>query len=91
MGLTRHSERRMQQRSIPPFVLDLLDRFGSSMRCGRAERLFFDKTARRRLKTHLGGARGLRALEGWLDVYAVVGDNGQVVTVAHRQDRFRRP
>jgi hypothetical protein len=71
-------------------MLDLLQRFGSSMRCGQAERLFFDKAARRRLKAHLGGARGLRAVEAWLGVYAVLADNGRIVTAAHRSGRFRR-
>jgi hypothetical protein len=28
--------------------------------------------------------------ERWLNVYAVVGDNGFVVTAAHKRERFRR-
>ena len=89
--LTVHARERLQQRAIPPFIVDLLQRFGSSMRCGGAERLFFDKAARRRLKDYLGGTRGLRAIETWLGVYMVLGDNGLVVTVAHQEGRFRRP
>jgi hypothetical protein len=90
-GLTKHAMQRLQQRGIPQMVIELLERFGSSMRCGGAERVFFDKPARRRLQAHLGGARGLRAIEAWLRVYIVIGDNGQVITVAHQQDRFVRP
>jgi hypothetical protein len=89
-GMTSHAQRRLQQRGIPPFVLHLLERFGSIMRCGGAERLFFDKAAMNRLRQELGGERGLRTIERWLGVYAVIGDNGQFVTVAHKHRRFRR-
>jgi hypothetical protein len=89
--LTSHARERLQQRAIPPFMIDLLHRFGSSMRCHGADRLFFDKAAIRRLKSHFGGARGLRAFEAWLSVYVVVGDNGRVVTIGHQDRRFRRP
>jgi len=41
--LTLHARRRMHGRMIPPIVLDLLYRFGSSMRCCGADRMFFDK------------------------------------------------
>jgi hypothetical protein len=90
-ALTRHSQERLQQRAIPPLMVDFLHAFGASLRCGGAEYLFFDKTGRRRLQAHLGGARGLRAVEPWLNVYAVVGDNGRIVTVAHRHGRLKRP
>lgn len=89
LALTHHSRERLQQRAIPSFVLDLLFAFGSSMRCKGAERLFFDKPARRRLMEFFG--RNLKAIERWLGVYAVVGDNGRLVTVAHQQGRYLRP
>jgi hypothetical protein len=88
--LSRHAQERAQQRAIPLMVVDLLERFGSSMRCGGADRLFFDKRATRRLKQHMGD-RGLKPVERWLRVYAVVGDDARVVTVAHQSRRFRRP
>lgn len=87
--LTQHSHDRLQQRAIPYFIIDLLYEFGSSMRCKGAERLFFDKSARRRLKEIFG--RNLKTIERWLGVYAVVGDNGRLVTVAHQQGRYLRP
>jgi hypothetical protein len=86
---TRHAQARIQQRGIPPLVIELLERFGSSMRCKDAERLFFDNSARRRLTAHLGGHRGLSVIDRWLDVYAIVADNGTVVTVAHKTKRFK--
>ena len=46
--------------------------------------LIFDKAAKRRLTHHLGGKRGLRLIEPWMSVYAVIGDNGKIITVGHR-------
>jgi hypothetical protein len=85
-----HARRRLQQRAIPPMMIDLLLDFGATQRCGGAEHVFFDKAGRRRLQAHLGGARGLKAIESWLNVYAIVGDNGRIVTVAHRRGRLQR-
>lgn len=91
MSLTRHAEARLRQRAIPPFVVDLLECCGSTIRCGGADRLFFDKAAKKRLERHLGGARSLRVVEKWLGVYAVISDNGSVVTAGHRSKRINRP
>jgi hypothetical protein len=90
MSQTFHAETRLQQRAIPPFMVELLERFGSEMRCGGADRLFFDKVAIKRLQRHMGGRRSLRHIEPWLNVYIVVGDNGRLVTAAHRTKRFNR-
>jgi hypothetical protein len=90
MTVTRHAAARLQQRAIPPFMVELLERFGSAMRCDGAERLFFDKAARKRLEHHMGGRRSLRRVEPWLNVYLVIGDNGRLVTAAHRTRRLNR-
>jgi hypothetical protein len=42
------------------------------------------------IKQHLGGERGLRMIERWLGVYAVVSDDGHIVTVAHQSRRIWR-
>lgn len=88
--MTIHAQERLQQRAIPPFVIELLEACGSTERCGRAERLIFDKAARRRLVRHLGGERGLRMVEPWLHVYVILADDGHLVTAAHRRRRHRR-
>ncbi len=90
MSITHHAAERLQQRAIPPFMVELLERFGSAMRCGKAEKLFFDKAARKRLERHLGGPRSLRHVERWLNLYLVIGDNGNLVTVAYRSQRLNR-
>lgn len=87
---TRHARERLQQRAIPPLVVELLEQFGSAARCGAAERLTFDKAARRRVARHLGGERSLRMIEPWLHVYAVVSDSGRLITVAHGDRRLQR-
>jgi len=48
MSLTHHAAVRLQQRAIPPYVIEFLERFGTGARCGGADRLFFDKAARKR-------------------------------------------
>lgn len=91
MSHTSHAEERLQQRAIPPFMVELLERFGSEMRCSGADRLFFDKAAVKRLQRHIGDRRSLRHVERWLNVYIVIGDNGRLVTAARQTRRFNRP
>ena len=90
LDFTDHSQARLQQRAIPPMVVELLMEFGSPSRCGGAERLMFDKAAVKKLRHHLGGPRGLKVVERWLTVYAIVGDNGRLVTAAHKRSHFHR-
>lgn len=87
---THHARMRCQQRGVPPLVVEFLHRFGSSSRCGGAERLFFDKSAKQRLKAYLGGDRSMRCIDRWLNVYVVVGDDGYLRTVGRKTKRFRR-
>lgn len=86
----KHARIRMQQRAIPSFVVDLLQTCGTPFRSHGAEQIVFDKQARRRLRHYLGGDRGLRALEPWLDVYIVLADDGEIITAARRRSRMRR-
>lgn len=88
---SHHAEVRLQQRAIPAFMVDLLECFGSEMRCGGAHKVFFDKAAIKRLERHLGSSRSLRHVERWLNSYIVIGDNGRVVTAGRRTRRLRRP
>ena len=91
LALTLHAERRMQQRGIPPLIVELLEQYGAPARCpGGAERLTFDKPARARLRRSLG-ARGVAIVDRWLGIYTVVSDDtGEVITAAHRRHRFKR-
>lgn len=89
MNLSHHASIRIQQRAIPSFVLDMLETCGSYHRCGGAEKLIFDKAARKRLQQYLGGKRGMRLFAPYLKVYAVFADDGTVVTAAHKRSRHR--
>ena len=89
-SLSRHAADRLQQRGIPPIVIDLLERFGASERSNGAEKIFFDKKAKKNLQHHFGGAGSLRVLEPWLDAYAVIADDGVVITAGRRRKRIVR-
>ncbi len=88
--MTIHAPDRLQQRAIPPLIIELLEQFGSPIRIYGAERLIFDKAARIRLIRHLGGPRGLRMVEPRLNVYAVVADDRFLVTASQQRRHHRR-
>lgn len=86
---TRHASVRRQERGIPPFVVNLLLEQGACTRHDGADVFYLDKEARRRVRRTLGD-RIHAALEGYLDAYIVIGDDGRVVTAAWRTRRLRR-
>lgn len=89
MKLTQHARTRSQQRAIPPILVDLLLRFGTHQPAGsNATKVFFDKRSRKQIHAYAGQLAGL--LEEHLHVYAVINDDDQVITVAHRKERIRR-
>ncbi len=89
MNMSKHASVRSQQRGIPPMLVDLLFEFGASEKAhDGASKLYFDKSASRRLQAYAGPLSSL--LEQHLDVYVVVADDATVITVAHRLDRIRR-
>lgn len=89
-AVSHHAQARMQQRGVPPILLDLLDAYGATQydHHGAAVR-YFDKAARRRLRLSEGDAL-YRALETKLNVYAVVARDGCLVTVGRRDHRINR-
>lgn len=89
-ALTGHARSRSQQRSVPPFVAGLLLDYGATMRHEGADVVYVDKSARRRLRAVLGD-RGFAIVEPWLNVFAVVAENGSLITVGRRKGRLKRP
>lgn len=89
-AMTSHAEERLHERKIPPFIVDLLQQFGTTFRSFGADRIIFDKAAIVRLERHFGGHQGLRVIEPWLTAYAVIGDDGTIITLAYRTQRIRR-
>jgi hypothetical protein len=90
LAFTDHAQARLKQRGVPPFVVELLDRFGTVRRSHGADKVFFDKQSEKALRRYFGGYRGLRMIEPFLDVYAVFSENGAVITVGHLQKRIGR-
>jgi hypothetical protein len=89
LAFTEHARVRQQQRAIPPLMVDLLHRFGSQEPAGNGTtKLFFDKSARRRVMAFAGPLSA--AIEEHLDIYAVVSASDCVITAAHRTERIRR-
>ena len=89
--MTTHAQSRLQQRGIAPEILPLLFEFGSSMHDHRgAEVLYLTGYGRTRMRKAAGSAK-FKQLESSLDTYAVIGSDGQVITVGHRTRRIHRP
>ena len=86
---TQHANVRLQQRGVPPLVLDLLLQFGCHEPAGNGTRkVFFDKQGRHKVCAYAGALAPL--LNDHLDFYAVVTSDDQVITVGHRLERIRR-
>ena len=83
--LTSHARARMQQRGIPPAVLQLLLDYGREAHDHRGCLIVrFDKRSRQRVLRELGPER-FRRVERHLDAYAVIAADDAVMTVGHRR------
>ena len=89
--LTTHARVRMQQRGIPTAAVEVLLDYGREAHDHHGCRIVrFDKRSRRLAARELG-ERSFRAVERYLDTYAVVGPDDAVVTVAYRNRRLVQP
>jgi len=69
-------------------LIDLLLTFGVSEKVpGGAEKVFFDKSSRKRVRAYAGPLASL--LDKHLDIYAVVVDGNKVITIGHRLERIK--
>lgn len=86
--VTSHAIARMQQRAVSPEIVDYLLDFG---RCEYYQRgallYYFDKRGRQSLQK-ITRKEAFRRLEHALDAYAVVSNDGELVTVGHRYKRI---
>lgn len=85
---TTHAQTRLQQRGIPQDAVDALLAYGNTKRHHGADVYFLDKPARSRAAAALGAGR-YRRLEKALSAYLVVGDDGSIITAAHRLRRLK--
>jgi hypothetical protein len=83
---TKHAKQRGRQRNLSPFLLDLVMDFGKCVHDHKGcERYYFDKRAKRRLRSYVG-RQNYRKLEDALDVFVVVA-NGHIVTAGPQYER----
>lgn len=88
--LTDHAQARTQQRGVPPLILEWLITYGSTQPDQRgAEIRYFDHAARRRLSRAVGH-QVVDRLGQLLDMYAVMSNDGVVITIGHRFKRITR-
>lgn len=86
--LSKHAQDRMQQRALPPLVVDLLYRYGCERHQNGSTVLFFNQKSRRQALRALKDT--LQRFEKISDAYMVTaGDDGQAITVGHRDQRIR--
>lgn len=88
MYVTKHAQTRMQQRGIRPEAVNAILNYGERRRYQGADVYFLDKGARNRLAISLG-RKTYSKLERSLNSYLVVGDDGALVTAAHRLKRLK--
>ena len=90
LALTQHARARLQQRGIPQDVVNELLDFGQEIHDHQGGSIvYFNRRARERLRRTRGDAE-YRRLESHLDAFAVIGRQGQVVTVGHRTRHLNR-
>ena len=87
--MTKHAAIRQQQRGIPPLIMEWLTNYGTASHDHHgAEVLYFDKHSRKALAKAVGEDIVSR-LSGLLDTYAVISNDGAIVTVGHRFKRVK--
>ncbi len=86
--LSNHAKQRMQQRAIPPLMVDLLYRYGKEQRQYGSTVLFFDKKSRKHVRKALEEV--IKRFDKLSNVYLIeAGDSSTTVTVGHRLQRFK--
>lgn len=88
--LTDHARTRLQQRGIPEPVLECLLTYGRTVHDHKGgELVFFDHKSRDRLRRGQG-ANAFKIIEAKLGTYAVIAQDGSVITVGHRTKHINR-
>lgn len=83
LKLSEHAQKRSQQRSIPEVVIDLLLDFGDETHLGGGVTSFsFRKEGWKSAAKYLGNRA--KYFERYRACYAVVAEDGTIITVAHR-------
>lgn len=86
--LTQHAKARSQQRNVPAFVIDVIMDYGQCKRKHGADVYFLDKKSRKSIRKALGRQVFNRLSVFW-NSYAVVSDDGPIITVGKRTKRMK--
>ena len=88
MNMNKHAQTRLQQRTIPPLIIEWLCKYGSRLQGMNGTTVcFFDRDSRRCLASEVGQIV-IRRLSDMMDAYVVLsGDN--IVSVGHRYKPLR--
>ena len=88
MNMTKHAQSRLQQRTIPPLIIDWLCRYGCRLKGVNGTTVcFFDRESRRHLASEVGHLV-VRRLSDMMDTYLVISGNS-IVNVGHRYKPLR--
>ena len=89
MAKTHHARARAQQRGLPPFIEELLDRYGEERHLGSGAVVrYLSKRGRRHMEQAMG-RQPVAKLTQWLNSYEVSTTDGTTITVGHRTRRLR--
>lgn len=88
--ITQHANTRMQQRGISKDTIEFLFEYGAEYYGGNNMRvLYFNRDSRAKLLSNL--PKNIKARIGsQLNAYAIITDDGQIVTVGHRTKKITR-
>jgi len=89
MIASKHFQKRMQQRAIPSYVVELLLRYGSREQAtSHASIVYFDKKGRGKLAEEMNSGT-YKKVEKKLAVYLIIRDD-LLVTAGYRHKRIKR-
>lgn len=88
--MSKHASTRLQQRAIPPIVLDLLFDFGKFEYDHRGSTMYyFDKLGKEQARVVLQKSNSTQ-IDHCLNAYFVMGSDGSILTVGHLVKRINR-
>ena len=89
MNNSRHAQTRLQQRCVPPLIVDLLDEFGTEVPAPNgAVRVIMDRPATKRLERHCG-KHFVRENRRYFNAFLVIGPDGHTITAGWRTKRVK--
>ena len=90
-SLSQHAQCRMQQRAIPPCLIDWLFQFGAEAYDHRGAQIrYFDRAAKRRLAKVVPTQQLAKFDQKLKNAYLVESMDGTVITVGYRDKKVHR-